>query len=373
VRPARHSVLFNGTLMRGGAGLPVRIEEERDKAQLVAGTTLFDLLHKHGYRTAAIDWPCTSNSDALDDNFPDVPNHLSHTTPRLREELLAAGVLTNGTDAAFESLGGPEHDEIWTRAACLVIERRKPHLLLLHLLNTDGVQHRYGPQSPPSYRAFRLADGYVARVLQALDAAGMRERTSVFVTADHGFANVNKLLQPNVLLRRAGLLELGPGQRISTARVQVVPEGGIGMVYCTNPQTREADVRNVIDLFERKEGIAEIIGPERYEALGFPAQEKNAAMADLVLAASDGYAFSASAASEDFAVPVDAYANHGTHGYLASNPRMTAAFIVAGRGIKRRARIGPVRNIDVAPTMARLLGQELAPVEGKVLKEILSP
>jgi arylsulfatase A-like enzyme len=52
VRPARHSVLFNGTLMRGGAGLPVRIEEERDKAQLVAGTTLFDLLHEHGYRTA---------------------------------------------------------------------------------------------------------------------------------------------------------------------------------------------------------------------------------------------------------------------------------------------------------------------------------
>jgi hypothetical protein len=61
---------------------------------------------------------------------------LSHTTPRLREELLAEGVLTNGTDAVFESLGGTEHDGIWTRAACLVIERRKPHLLLLHLLNT---------------------------------------------------------------------------------------------------------------------------------------------------------------------------------------------------------------------------------------------
>ncbi len=373
VRPARHSVLFNGTLMRGGAGEPVRVEERRDKAELVAGTTLFDLLHEHGYRTAAIDWPCTSNSEALDDNFPDAPEHLSHTTPRLREELLAEGVLTNGTDAVFEKLGGTQHDEIWTRATCLVIERRKPHLLLLHLLNTDGVQHRYGPQSPVTYRAFGLADSYVGRVLKALDAAGVRERTSIFVTADHGFATVTRLLQPNVLLRRAGLLERGQGRQISWARVQVVPEGGIGMVYCTNPQTREADMREVVKLFEGKEGIAEIIGPERYEALGFPAAEKNPAMADLVLAAADGYAFSASAASEDFAVAVDAYANHGTHGYLASNPAMNAAFIVAGRGIKRGARIGPVMNIDVAPTIAHLLGQELGPVEGKILKEILLP
>jgi len=105
VRAVKHSVLFNGVLVRPGAGLPVRIDEERDKADLVSGETIFDLLHEHGYRTAAIDWPCTRNSDALEDNFPDVPDHLAHTTPRLRRELVAEGVLTNETDAVFERLG----------------------------------------------------------------------------------------------------------------------------------------------------------------------------------------------------------------------------------------------------------------------------
>jgi predicted AlkP superfamily pyrophosphatase or phosphodiesterase len=261
---------------------------------------------------------------------------------------------------------------VWTKAACLVIQRRKPHLLLLHLLNTDSVQHRYGPESPASYRALGLADGCVGQVLDALTAAGIGKSTTVFVTADHGFAYAANTLQPNVLLRKAGLLELGPNNRISKARAQVVPEGGIGMVYLTSPDTREADRQKVLELFKGKEGIAEIIQPDRYPALGFPSQERNPAMADFVLAASDGYAVSGAAAGDKFVVPAGPYDNHGYHGYLAGNPKMNAMFVVAGRGIKRGVKLGPVDNIDVAPTIAHLLGQKLAQAEGKILREILT-
>lgn len=373
VRAARHGVLFNGVVVRAGPGLPVRIDEERDKTELVAVRTLFDVLHEHGYRTAGIDWPCTRNSDAVDDNFPDVPDHLLHTTPRLKEELLAEGILTRETEANFEALGGTQHDEIWTRAACLVIQRRKPHFLAFHLLNTDGVQHRYGPQSPASYRAMRLADGYLARVLKALDDAGIRERTTVFVTADHGFARIDNLLQPNVLLRRAGLLELGQSNRVAKARAQVMPEGGIGMVYLTNPETRETDRQNVLALFTGQKGIEAVIPPERYASLGFPGPQNNPAMADLILAAQDGYGFLPSASGEEFVVAATPYDNHGTHGYLASHSKMDAMFVAAGRGIKRGVKIGAIENIDLAPTIAHLLGEKLEQAEGKILQEILSP
>ena len=50
---------------------------------------------------------------------------------------------------------------------------------------------------------------------------------------------------------------------------------------------------------------------------------------------------------------------------------MNALFIAAGRGIKRAGKIGPVDNVDVAPTIAHLLGQNLAGAEGKVMTEIL--
>jgi len=371
VSAAKHWVLFNGVLLRAGPGLPVKIDDKCDKAELVSVNTIFDVLHEHGYRTAAIDWPCTLKSDALEDNFPDVPDHLLHTTPRLRQELMAEGILTNETDASFEALGGTQHDEIWTKAACLVLQRRKPHLLLLHLLNTDGVHHRYGPQSPPSYRALGLADGFVGQVLDALKAAGIRQNTTVFVTADHGFARATNILQPNVLLRQHGLLELGTNNQITKARAQVVPEGGSGMVYLTNPETRAADRQKALELFSGKEGIAEVIQPNQYAALGLPSPKENPAMADLVLAARDGYAFSGSAEGDEFVVPVGPYVNRGYHGYLASNSNMNAAFIVAGRGIKRGIKIGFAENVDLAPTIAHLLGQKLAQADGKVLKKVL--
>jgi len=51
---------------------------------------------------------------------------------------------------------------------------------------------------------------------------------------------------------------------------------------------------------------------------------------------------------------------------------MNATFVASGRGLKRGLKIGLVDNIDVAPTIAHLLGQLLAGAEGKVISQILS-
>jgi arylsulfatase A-like enzyme len=50
---------------------------------------------------------------------------------------------------------------------------------------------------------------------------------------------------------------------------------------------------------------------------------------------------------------------------------MNAVFVAWGRGIKKGGKVGVVDNIDVAPTAAHLLGQELKNTDGKVLREIL--
>ena len=270
VRTAKHSVLYNGVLLRAGQGLPVEVDPKRDKSELVAVPTLYDDLHKAGLRTAAINWPCTRNSKSLDDDFPDAPDSVLHTTPRLRKELVEQRILSGETDASFRALTGPGRDGVWTRAACYVIRARQPHLLLFHLLNTDGIHHRYGPESPASYTALALADYYVGQLLDTLEAAGIRKNTTVFVVADHGFATATNVLQPNVLFREMGLLEIGATNQITKARAQVVPEGGTGMIYLTNSQTREADRKTVVKLLRGNEGVAEIIEPEHFAALGLP-------------------------------------------------------------------------------------------------------
>jgi glycerophosphoryl diester phosphodiesterase/predicted AlkP superfamily pyrophosphatase or phosphodiesterase len=363
VHPDRHGVLFNGLPERRGSGTPVRVTSGKDQRELVRVPLLFDVLDESGLTSAAINWPCTRGSESLADNFPDVPDQLRFTTPRLKEELAGSGHLDR-----FEGGGGVVRDEVWTEAACRVIRERKPRLLALHLLNLDSTHHAHGPRTPPGYTAAALADAMVGRVLRALDDAGIRDRTTVFVLADHGFAAVEKTLRPNVLLRREGLLTV-EGDRISSARAHVIPEGGIGMVYLTDPDTADRDREAVRRLFREAEGIAAVVEPEDFPRYHLPRPGDHTGMADLVLAAKDGYAITGAATGEEFVVPNAA--TTGAHGYLSTEPKMNAIFVAAGAGIRAGARPEAVENIDVAPTVARLLGVKLDGAQGRALEEIL--
>jgi hypothetical protein len=47
-------------------------------------------------------------------------------------------------------------------------------------------------------------------------------------------------------------------------------------------------------------------------------------------------------------------------------------FIASGSGIRPGVKLGVIDNVDVAPTMAELLGLTLGKVDGKALKQILA-
>ena len=61
----------------------------------------------------------------------------------------------------------------------------------------------------------------------------------------------------------------------------------------------------------------------------------------------------------------------GTHGYVHTHPKMDALFVAAGADIRRGVRVERIRNLDVAPTIARLLGFQMPDVEGEVLTAII--
>jgi predicted AlkP superfamily pyrophosphatase or phosphodiesterase len=364
VHPEKHSVLFNGVLVRPGPGEPVKIDGERDKADLVAVPTLYDLLHRAGYRTAEINWPCTRGAKTLDDSFPDVPDQIRYITPRLRAQLIGAGILDDAETASFRVKSAASRDQIWSAAAVHVIRTRRPNFLLFHLLITDTIQHLHGPQSPAAYTAVALADAHLADVWRAVETAGLRERTTIFVTSDHGFARPSKLVNPNVLFRKAGLQRPSPRMR-----AQAISEGGTAFVYLTAPATREEDRAKVIELLREHEGIAGILSPAKFAALHLPDPTRNPQMADLVLVAKEGYAFSNESFEDDAVTKLTIAA--GSHGYLSTNPKMNGVFVAWGRGIKPGVKLGVVDNIDVAPTIAELLGEQFPGADGKILREIL--
>ena len=50
---------------------------------------------------------------------------------------------------------------------------------------------------------------------------------------------------------------------------------------------------------------------------------------------------------------------------------MRAILILSGAGVKKGVTLGVVQNLDVAPTVARLLGLEMTNVTGRVLTDAL--
>lgn len=365
VSPAKHSVLFNGRLVRNGPGASVQIDGARDKAELVAVPTLYDRLHQAGYRTANLNWPATRNAPTLDDNFPDVPGAIAAMTPALRQELIHAGILADASDATFRSRGAAAADTAWTAAAVHIIRARQPHFLLLHLLNPDTVQHQSGPQSAAAFRALAAADAHVAEILQAVERAGLTAQTTIFVVSDHGFVRPEKIINPNVVLRKAGMFRPAPNRR-----AQCLSEGGIAFVYLPHPDTKAEDHAKILRLFAAYEGIADIIEPPRFAMLGLPDPAQNPQMGDLILVAQADYAFGNEAFDDEEILT--AQTPVGSHGYLASDSRMNGIFIAAGRGIKPGTKLALVDNLDVAPTIAALFSVTMPYADGEVLRKILA-
>ena len=367
VTPAKHSVLANGRIEVGANGF-YTINPRRSKEELCRSTTIYDVAHQAGMKTAEVNWPVTQGAKTLDFTFPDYPDNIKNTTPKLLQRLVEQGVLTKPEETSFRNQGPVGRDNTWTQAAVHLIKREKPNLLLFHLLNTDGQQHGHGPQSTEAFTALALADRQIGEIVQAVKDAGIARDTTIIVTADHGFVRVTKEIRPYVRLKERGFIRTGPGGA-AEFDAQIISEAGTALVYVPKAKTQPDLVARVRAALEGMEGTEQVITPERYPALGLPVPGRDPQAPDLVLAAKDGYAFGTDQAPpeiSDFPRPV------GSHGYVNTNPRVDALFVATGNGIRKGSRLGRIKNVDVAPTIARLLGVQLPEVDGRVLDEFLS-
>jgi hypothetical protein len=141
------------------------------------------------------------------------------------------------------------------------------------------------------------------------------------------------------------------------------------IIYLNDPATREEDRKRVVKMLEGKEGVLEVVGPEKFEALGIP-ESGEGGSPDLILRLKIGYGVVGTVIGDAFVAPVTPAINSGYHGYI-DEPLMNAIFVASGRGIKKGARLGMIENVDVAPTVMKLLGKYLPNGDGKILGDML--
>jgi predicted AlkP superfamily pyrophosphatase or phosphodiesterase len=367
--PRYHGVFFNAQVFRRGPGRPLVIEQWVDKDGFVLVPTLYDIAHDAGLTTAESDWVAITRAKTIDWSFPEIPS----VDGKVERELIAAGRLTPEQVGWMQHDQGRKslvwHDQMWVDAACYIFARHRPNLLLIHPLTTDSINHHVGPGTEASYVAFAYADRLVGQVVAAVEQAGLRDQTTFIIMTDHGFKKVSRQINGNIALRDAGLLRFADG-KVVAGQAMMLSLGGSAFVYVTDPAQRAALLPELKALFEKMEGIARVLDGAEGPTLGLPTPAENDRVGDLILIAKDGYFFNDQGEPAAVVTPADGYG--GTHGYPGSDPDMAGIFIASGAHIKKGVTLPAVSNLDLAPTIARILDLPPLPkAEGRVLDEIL--
>jgi predicted AlkP superfamily pyrophosphatase or phosphodiesterase len=240
-----------------------------------------------------------------------------------------------------------------------ILRDKRPNFAIVNLGSADYAAHSFGPESGRYIQAIEFLDGLVGDLLKALDEMGIRERTAIVVTADHGFTEVDpaRLVAP-AADTGGHRLELLASRGIDH---YVSNTGGASMGVYVRDKRRVADAAAAL----RAEPWCEAVYCEDVKAA-----------CDRSLQSLRAYF---PGRSPDLMVDLDddAALNHaqpGQHGSLRHDD-MAIPLILSGAGVASGKVAGDARLVDVAPTVMKLLGLPpggLRP-DGRVLEEALRP
>lgn len=364
VHPARHGV-YQNTRLDPATGLASWYFENR----LMKVPAIWDLAEAHGLSTAGVSWPVSVGAK-MRTLYPE-----SNQAPRDTTWLdLARRESTPGlVDAVVKELGGfgsrdnldpVKRDRFAAAMAAHIIRTDRPNLIVVHLMQSDEAQHDHGPRSPEARTAFVNLDAHLASILRAVDEAGIRPRTTVVVTGDHGFYKVHSMLQPNVVLRQMGLLTADARGQIGDWKAQTH-----GFAIKLKDRSDSTTAQQIVQMFTslasgQYKGIFRVVTRGEMDQLGADPD------ALIALEPVEGYTVQTSFGDDAF---LTATTRRGQHGYLPSNPQLRTGLILAGAGIRPGLEIPFARQIDIAPTIARLLGFEMKDIDGVAMPGVLLP
>ncbi len=343
-------------------------------ANEIHAQTLWAAAHAAGITTASVSWPVSVEApvDWLIPEYWRGDSITASRTPSDRELIAAISRPVGMLDAMQARLGGymlgdettPASDEIRTRFALDIIREHKPQFMTIHLASLDETEHETGPFSPAAIQNLEAIDGMIARLAAAAHAAD--PATVLVVVSDHGFMAIHHHVNMTAEFVRAGLItmsdEANPADRSITAwRAQVWTASGTMAVMLHDPKDA-ATAKAAGELLHRlardpANGIAEVLDhAEAVRRGGFPE-------AAWVVLLQPGF-YSGDADTGPLVTEIEG--SRGGHGFDPALPEMRSSFFAAGPRIAH-TELGQVNMLQIAPTIAKLLGVSLPAAQAQPL------
>lgn len=377
-RPGKHGVINNTPLKPYSDKIT---HFHRNYKNLLV-EDLFSAAKRAGYSTASVYWPITANNPNIDYNI----NEYFFYYPNEDIEEAFAGMGAN--EAALRAIRENTNrfpatknsgkinlpstfDDFIVGCVCSLIRNEKPDMMMSHICYVDSNRHRYGTFSNQVREALDQTDIWLGEIIKVMEDAGVYDNTNFVILSDHGQRDFKRYVKLNVLLARGGFIELGADGTIYDWKAFSKSNGMSVTVHLqdyTNSNLRQQVYEYLKELaadgcwgFETVYTADEL--REKYGTYG---------PFDFIIEADDETVF-----AEGWNGPVTYMVKdeqnpryRAKHGYEPEKgPK--PVFMGHGPAFKDGAVIPTAQLIDVAPTLAAILGQDLPQAEGHCLKELL--
>lgn len=364
VNPAVHGIVNNGIFDPTGAHLGAWHWFVNDKVK-----TLWEAAKESGYCVASVAFPTSVGAkgdfiapefwwdgSALDSRFIDAVAKPQGMILEMEKEI---GTYAGGLDLSDAGDAQRGKAALWVLKNKLTASE-KPFFMTAYFASFDESAHQNGVYSKEAAASLEKIDKMLGELIEtARTIAG--DDLVVCVDSDHGSLDNTHNISPNVLLHKAGLIETDESGAVTAWKAFSQRAGGTAEIRLADPQDKEA-AKALADVMETlkqdpESGILEVlIGEEARARGGFPESA-------YVLVSKKGYELRDDVIGEYCRTRLTQKAQHG---YSEEFPEMRASFMLWGRGIEH-GNVEHVRLIDVAPTLAGIMGATLPDAQGRDL------
>jgi predicted AlkP superfamily pyrophosphatase or phosphodiesterase len=357
VWPARHGIWANTTfdpLQKNYQGWYWYAED-------ICVPTLWDAAAQAGRTTASVQWPVTVGAN-ITWNIPEIWRAGTPEDAKLLRALATRGLLTEAAKDIGEYRGGidatGEADEIRGKYAQWILEKKRPSLLMLHLIALDQVEHQSGPFSAESLAILERLDVQIGKLREAAERLAPGH-TRVAVVSDHGFVNYDHQLNLFLAFREAKLLSADEKGNITDWRAVPWVTGESAAIVLKNPGDAQTldEVGSLLAKLaaDPTNGIERVLpGEELHQRGGYPD-------ASFFVNLKPGWRTGSTLSG----AVVSKIQPGGTHGALPDLPDLRSSFFVVGPGIPSGHNLGLMDMRDIAPTLAQLAGLTLPTADGQ--------
>jgi predicted AlkP superfamily pyrophosphatase or phosphodiesterase len=293
-----------------------------------------DLLHvpplwqcaaDHGLTTAAITWPVTVNNTIT----YDLPEYFKRRNGGSMDLDSIASKATPGLVEAITKMY-PSFAQQWmddrtrTQAVLYLLRIKRPHLILLHLVDLDSEAHDQGPFDKNANAILERSDELIGDMLKALPPD-----YDFALVSDHGFERVDNIANLPVLLGQAGITG------------DIRPMGGVA---ATGDDAVATYLRGMSAKHEQ--GIGREV--PRAEILQYAPPLKDSVA---VFEPMDHFLFGAGKTGPYLTPPQE----KGDHGFWPTRFDYRSVFLLYGPGVKAGS-LPEIQMIDIEAKLASLLG-----------------